>query len=264
MNISMNIKSDRMAGAMGSATAARSKHNHQTDDKQTSDKQDKLTISMQAHSLFNQNHGKKSMMERLMEQKQNMMDRRNDYISNALEKGAGSDEIKAGLEQIDQQIQELDKQIQALQHKDLRSVTGANPDAEDKSDDKKNESKHTVDPNQGYGSSLSLDTMKALVSSQNELKQTGSMKMAQITLKREAKDWETNPEKAAQLKSRAEELNGKMIDANLDANREWVQAVANSNNNEESIHLHMNENKDGNNIVSVDTSRSELSHEDKI
>ncbi|BFT74608.1 hypothetical protein [Paenibacillus sp. P36] len=267
MIISMNPKYDRIAGGSGTLTAtaaaAGSAHYHPTNHKQKSDKQDKMTISLQAQNLFNRQNGKQSMMERLIEQKQNMMDRRNEYMSNALERGASPEAMKADLEQMDKQIQELDQQIRELQHKDLRKATGVDHDSEEENDFRKNESKQVVAPDQKHDSSLSLDSMKAVVSTNNELKQTKSMKMAQITLHREAKNWESDPARSAELKSKADDLNGRMIHASLAVNRDLAHVIVNRENKDESTPpLPLNDKYDGNNARASDT-HSELLSDDR-
>lgn len=52
------------------------------------------------------------VIQQLTEQKQNLMERRSDYISNALKRGLGPDAVKAEMEKIDMQIQQIDENIQ--------------------------------------------------------------------------------------------------------------------------------------------------------
>lgn len=52
------------------------------------------------------------IIQQLTEQKQNLMERRSDYVSNALKRGLGPEAVKAEMEEIDKQIQQIDENIQ--------------------------------------------------------------------------------------------------------------------------------------------------------
>ncbi|QGQ94790.1 hypothetical protein EHS13_07815 [Paenibacillus psychroresistens] len=241
MNISTSPKNEWIAGS--SEIRAVTGSSHQTDQKQKMGKQDKITISPQAHNLFNQNSGKKTIMQRLMEQKQNIIDRRSDYISKGLEKGTSPEDMKYRLEQIDKQIEEIDKQVLELQHEELRKATGmSNEDQKEKGINKEIQSNHSTDSEQG-APVVTLNTMKALISTNYEVKQVNSVKMAQLTLNRESKDWAgSDPARSEKLKTKAEELNGKLINIVSSANKDLTHAIEKGKN--DSSHHHASENED--------------------
>ncbi|MGQ7889303.1 FlxA-like family protein [Paenibacillus sp. WC2504] len=233
MNISINHTNERTPGRLVIPTDIGKNDHPKTIDKYKRDeKKDIITISPQAHNMFSKNGGKKPIVERLMEYKQNILDRRNDYVSNSLEKGASPDEMKAGLEKIDKQIQDIDKQIKQLQQEELRKATGS-ADKNFKEDDGVMDK--TVNNSDSSGSQdfsamqLTSETMKALISTSNDVKQVKSVKMAQLTLESEALNWASDPARSERLKSKAAELDGKIIHTSQNAVSNLKNVIENSN-----------------------------------
>lgn len=233
MNISINQKNERTPGRLVISTDIGTNDHPKTIDKNKQDKnKDIITISPQAQNMFSKNGGKKSIVQRLMENKQNILDRRNDYVSNALEKGASPDEMKAGLEKIDKQIQEIDKQIKQLQQEELRKATGSadkNLKEDDGVADKTAKSSDSSGSQDFSTLQLTSETMKAVISTSNEVKQMKSVKMAQLTLKSEALNWASDPARSERLKRKAAELDGKMIHTSQNAVSNLKNAIENSN-----------------------------------
>jgi len=176
-----------------------------------------------------------------MEQKQNIIDRRSDYISKGLEKGASPEDMKYRLEQIDKQIEVIDKQVLELQHEELRKATGmSNEDQKEKGINKEIQSNHSTDSEQG-APVVTLNIMKALISTNYEVKQVNSVKMAQLTLNRESKNWEgSDPARSEKLKTKAEELDGKLINIVSSANKDLAHAIENGKTDSS----HTSENED--------------------
>ncbi|MDR6550259.1 hypothetical protein [Paenibacillus qinlingensis] len=213
MNISIHLNNERTPGRLEVPINIHPSHPPQTLDKhKRDDNKDTLTISPQAHNLY-MNHGLKTpQLERLMEQKENMLDRRNDYISSALERGASPEDMKIELEQMDKQMEDLNKQIQQLQHEKLNKATGLS-DVNDKENDGVIDKKDTrSDTDSSTTNQLSSETMNALLSTHTEMNQAERVKKAQLTLETEALSWSSDPVRSARLKSKAAELDGKIMD----------------------------------------------------
>lgn len=238
MHFSIRTTHERAAGVGDSRLWTRLPN--QAGEKQITVKQDRLTISGQANYLWNQ-YGNKTMMERLMEQKQQIVERRSQYISHAMEKGASPDAMKMELEEIDAQLEEIELQIRKLELEEQRKAAGMNTDGQKKKDDHKEIlSSNTADSGQGEDSSFAIN-MNALVSASNEMKKISSVKMAQITLNRESKAWEhSDPVRSMTLKHKAEELNGKMLERSGDINDE----LRKTNDKMTNVQRHAKDNED--------------------
>ncbi|MEK3914217.1 hypothetical protein [Paenibacillus sp. FSL H7-0331] len=202
-------------------------------------KEDELSISKRANNLWNQNGGKRTMTERLMEQKQQIAERRSQYISKAMEKDMDPEVIKLELEEFDTQIEEIENQIRKLQLEEQHKAIGMDKESkkeEGNNDDDEVQSHGSINPRQ-VEDPLASNTMKALISVSNEMKQTSSVKMAQITLNRESKAWEfSDPARSKALKSKAEDLDGKMIEISGNASNEIAHAI--EKDKKESLHHH--------------------------
>ncbi|AET58613.1 hypothetical protein HPL003_09250 [Paenibacillus terrae HPL-003] len=168
------------------------------------------------------------VLERLMEQKQNLIDRRSDYLSNAVKRGASPDNIKADLEEMDKQIQQMDEAIQKQTLEERRKALGT--DEESKKEIEKGLAEKTEQYNpktaEEQKQSFFTYTMKGIVSANNELKMAKVTKMAQITLQSEAKGWEnSDPAKSAALREKAEGLNSKILDIAGAVNEHITEAL---------------------------------------
>ncbi|TNJ68094.1 V-type ATPase 116kDa subunit family protein [Paenibacillus hemerocallicola] len=186
----------------------------QNGDKQTTIKQDSLSISRQAQSELKQNGSQSSMMGRLMEQKQNLMERRQRYITQAMEKGTSPDVMEMELEEMDVHLAKIDSQLRELQLKEQRKALGV--DDESGEDEKSNEEDRNGSAARFDGEqaeSFGVPGMRSLISASMDIKQGSSVTRAQLTLNREAKFWEhSDPARSAQLRDKAEALDGKLLE----------------------------------------------------
>lgn len=199
-------------GAYGSHTyARRSNANEQQEHKQP---QDKVTI----RKPFLNGPGQKTAataLERLMEQKQSLTERRGNYLSEALKKGTSAEAMKAELETIDKQIRELEEQMRKIQIEEQRKAAGLDEESKEKAESSKDVSLGGSSPNERSqeDSVLSSNTIQAVVSASQEKQNFGRIKMAQHTLRTEAKGWEhSDPARSSELKEKAENLNGKLME----------------------------------------------------
>ncbi|NQX59869.1 hypothetical protein [Paenibacillus qinlingensis] len=265
MNISINLNHERTPGKLEIPTTNKPSDHHKTTDKHKRDhNNDNITISPQAQNLFSKNGWKKSILESLMEHKQNIMDRRNDYLSSGLEGGASPEEMKIGLEQIDKQIQDIDKQIQQLQQDELLKATGLGDKNLKEHNANVDKSVKNIDSsNSQYTSTMQLtsDTMKTLISSTSEVKQVKSVKMAQLTLESESLNWASDPARSERLKRKALDLDGKMIDTSQKVVRNLEHTIKHSN---EDIQQQLPVNEDSNIAQPIAANGVELTTEDDI
>ncbi|ASR49413.1 muscle M-line assembly protein unc-89 Uncoordinated protein 89 [Paenibacillus kribbensis] len=167
------------------------------------------------------------IIQQLTEQKQNLMERRSDYLSNALKRGLGPEAVKAEMEEIEKQIQQIDENIQKQSLEEQKKALGMDEESKKEAQKGKREEYQ----------SLITYTMHSVISANNELKNAKITKMAQITLGSEAKGWEsTNPAKSAALREKAEGLNGKIMEVAANINdrvREAVKQESTSTNQDE-------------------------------
>lgn len=84
MNISVRFTGPKVAGSIEGRTA--NGQSPQLNKRQPFADQDKLTISKQAFNMLNRNQEKNSMLSSLMEQKQQLTERKAAYITHAVEK----------------------------------------------------------------------------------------------------------------------------------------------------------------------------------
>ncbi|OAS18375.1 hypothetical protein [Paenibacillus oryzisoli] len=240
MAISIHLKNDYTPGRLAIPTVGGTNDHHKSTDKHKRNEHgDNISISPLAHNLFSKNGWKQPILERLMEHKQNIMDRRSEYISNGLEKGISPDEMKTELKQIDNQIQDITKQIQQLQQEDFRKATGLGEKELKENEgagDKTIKGTHSSNT-QPSSVQLTPNIMKALISTNNEIKQVKSIKMAQLTLESESLNWASNPERSEQLKNRAAQLEGKMINTSHDAVSNLKQAAEQENEDTQQLPL---------------------------
>ncbi|WP_342427771.1 muscle M-line assembly protein unc-89 Uncoordinated protein 89 [Paenibacillus sp. FSL L8-0158] len=165
------------------------------------------------------------VIQQLTEQKQNLMERRSDYISNALKRGLGPDAVKAEMEKIDMQIQQIDENIQKQLMEEQKKAFSMDEESKREAQEGKKE-QYTHKTAEEQKQSLITYTMHSIVSANNELKNSKINKMAQITLKSEAKGWEnTNPARSATLREKAEGLDGKIMEIALNINERISEAV---------------------------------------
>lgn len=179
------------------------------------------------------------IIQQLIEQKQNLMERRSDYISNALKRGLGSEAVKAEMEKIDKQIQQIDENIQKQSIEEQKKAFGMDEESKKEAqEDKKEQYTHKTAEEQKQ--SLMTYTMHSIVSANNQLKNSKITKRAQITLESEAKGWEnTNPSRSTTLREKAEGLNGKIMEIASNINECIRKAV-----NEEATIIDRDEPKD--------------------
>ncbi|WP_054973760.1 hypothetical protein [Paenibacillus sp. A3] len=225
MRVSLDLRPS-FVGAHGNHTfARRSNANEQQEHKQQ--QQDRVTI----RKPFLNGPGQKtaaSALERLMEQKQGLMERRDNYLSEALKKGTSAESMKAELENIDKQIRELEEQMRKIQLEEQRKAAGLDEESK-----KKGEKSNASSPGGGYpnersqeDSVLSSNTMQAVVSASQEKQNFGRIKMAQNTLRTEAKGWEhSDPVRSSELKEKAENLNGKLMELSGNIASDIAKAV---------------------------------------
>ncbi|GAB1533775.1 MULTISPECIES: hypothetical protein [Brevibacillus] len=198
-------------------------------------KQDHLTISQQGLQLSNGNNSpnKNKMLQNLMEQKQAMLERRNNYYTDAVEKLTDPKVMKERLDEMDKQIEEIDTQMKLIQLEEQRKARGTD---EEKSKEQK---ASDIAPKQDE-SLQSSPTLHAVLTATHHLKNMHSVKRAQITLELEAKAWEPASKdgdftKSEELKRKAEGLDGKLlkmadeIDKRLEKSQDANQAEHSSN-----------------------------------
>ncbi|MEC0234634.1 muscle M-line assembly protein unc-89 Uncoordinated protein 89 [Paenibacillus kribbensis] len=172
----------------------------------------------------------------MIEQKQNLMERRSDYLSNALKRGLGPEAVKAEMEEIEKQIQQIDENIQKQSLEEQKKALGMDEESKKETQEDKKE-QYTPKTAEEQKQSQITYTMHSVISANNELKNAKITKMAQITLGSEAKGWEsTNPAKSAALREKAEGLNGKIMEVAANINdrvREAVKKEATITNQDE-------------------------------
>ncbi|MEC0182068.1 muscle M-line assembly protein unc-89 Uncoordinated protein 89 [Paenibacillus peoriae] len=167
------------------------------------------------------------VIQQLTEQKQNLMKRRSDYLSNALKRGLGPEAVKAEMEEIDKQIQQIDENIQKQSLEEQKKALGMDEESKKEAQKGKRE-EYTPKTAEEQKQSLITYTMHSIVSANNELKNAKIAKMAQSTLGSEAKGWENaNPAKSAALREKAEGLNGKIVEIAANINERISEAVNN-------------------------------------
>ncbi|MCU6793801.1 hypothetical protein OB236_16980 [Paenibacillus sp. WQ 127069] len=211
---------------------------NQNGDKQSNKKQDSLSISRQALSLSKQNGSKPSVLGRLMEQKQNIMERRQQYVTQAMEKGTSPEVIQMELDELDTQLEKIDNQLSKLQLEEQRKALGMND--EGREDEKTNEETRNPDAPCSNGEqteSLGTHQMKTLISASTGMNQSSSVTRAQLTLNREAKSWEhSDPARSAALKDKAESLNGKLLEIAGQVNKTIASKSSETNPKESMLH----------------------------
>lgn len=198
-------------GAYGNHTyARRSNANEQPEHKQ----QDKITIRQ---PLLNGPIQKTAAtaLERIMEQKQGLMERRDNYVSRALKKGTSAEVMKEELENIDKEIQKLEDEMRKIQLDEQRKAAGLDEESKNKAEKSRDASLGGSRSNERSREDFvsSSNTMQAVVSANQEMQNFGRIKMAQNTLRLEAKAWEhSDPARSSELKEKAENLNGKIME----------------------------------------------------
>ncbi|NEN85263.1 hypothetical protein [Paenibacillus elgii] len=224
MRISLDLRPSLVGAHSNHTYARRSNANEQQEHKQQ--QQDKVTI----RKPFLNGPGQKtaaSALERLMEQKQNLTERRGNYLSEALKKGTSAESMKVELENIDKQIRELEEQMRKIQLDEQRKAAGL--DEESKKKDKKSNTSGLGGsyPNESQEDSVvSSNTMQAVVSASQEMQNFGRIRMVQNTLRTEAKGWEhSNPARSSELKEKAENLNGKLMELSGNIASDLTKAI---------------------------------------
>ncbi|MNN01487.1 hypothetical protein D3C81_1141050 [compost metagenome] len=154
-------------------------------------------------------------VEELNKQKQALIDRRSQYMSNALKNGVSPEVVKLELASIDEKIQQIETKIREQSIEQQRKAQGL--DEENKKKKETETYTKTEDPDkqtpEEQQKAYSTYIMNSVVSAKNELKQSGSVRMAQLTLRTEAKSWEySDPAKSASLFRKALNLDGKIVD----------------------------------------------------
>jgi hypothetical protein len=194
--------------------------------------QDHVTISQQGLQLSNGKNAPNKMLQSLMEQKQAMLERRNNYYADAVEKLTDPKVMKERLDEMDKQIEEIDTQMKQIQLEEQRRARGT--------DEESKEQKASDSAPQQEESPQSSPTLHAALTATHDLKNIHSVKRAQITLELEAKAWEPASKdgdftRSRELKRKAEGLDGKLlkmadeIDKKLENSQEANQAERSSN-----------------------------------
>ncbi|ASJ56851.1 hypothetical protein BP422_27025 [Brevibacillus formosus] len=195
-------------------------------------KQDHVTISQQGLQLSNGKNAPNKMLQSLMEQKQAMLERRNNYYKDAVEKLTDPKVMKERLDEMDKQIEEIDTQMKQIQLEEQRKARGTD-------EENKEQKASDIAPKQDE-SLQSSPTLHAVLTATHDLKNINSVKRAQITLELEAKAWEPASKdgdftRSEELKRKAEGLDGKLlkmadeIDKKLENSQEANQAERSSN-----------------------------------
>ncbi|UKK96255.1 hypothetical protein [Brevibacillus brevis] len=196
-------------------------------------KQDHVTISQQGLQLSNGKNAPNKMLQSLMEQKQAMLERRNNYYADAVEKLTDPKVMKERLDEMDKQIEEIETQMKRIQLEEQRKARGTDEESqEQKSSD--------IAPDKDESSLQPSPTLHAVLTATHDLKNIHSVKRAQITLELEAKAWEPSSKdgdftKSEELKRKAEGLDGKLlkmadeIDKKLENSQEANQTERSSN-----------------------------------
>ncbi|WP_025720165.1 hypothetical protein [Paenibacillus sp. 1-18] len=167
------------------------------------------------------------IIQQLTEQKQNLMERRSDYVSNALKRGLGPEAVKAEMEEIDKQIQQIDENIQKQTLEEQKKALGMDEESKKEAQTGQQE-QYTPKTAEEQRQGQITYTMHSIVSANNELKNAKVTKMAQITLASEAKGWEsTNSAKSAALREKAEGLDGNIMKIAAKINERISEAVNN-------------------------------------
>jgi hypothetical protein len=201
----------------------------QTNEQITRKQQDRVTISQHGLLLSNGKNAPNKLLQNLMEQKQAMLERRNNYSTDALEKGTDPKVIKERLEEMDKQIEEIDTQMRQIELEEQRKSRGMDEESKDKkaSDPAKQQDAQTQPAKDEQP--LSSPTMHAVLTASNDLKYVKHVKSAQTTLKLESKAWEpASPDgdfsRSMELKQKAEALDGKMLKMAGEINKEIENA----------------------------------------
>ncbi|WP_215186411.1 muscle M-line assembly protein unc-89 Uncoordinated protein 89 [Paenibacillus albidus] len=185
--------------------------------------------------------GKKGMqnneIQKLQEHQLKLKEHRSNYLTQAMEKNTSPEVIQAELEQIDMQIQDIEETIQKQLMADKQKSLGM--DEERKEDVQKaiaeKKERYEKEANPVHPGVASTYTMNAVLSGNIQMKQSSSIKLAQLTLHSEAKSWEhSDVEKSMKLKAKAEGLNGKLMGAAKEINEHLRAGLEKDVNNEES------------------------------
>ncbi|WP_163853182.1 hypothetical protein [Paenibacillus elgii] len=224
MRISLDLRPSLVGAHSNHTYARRSNANEQQEHKQQ--QQDKVTI----RKPFLNGPGQKtaaSALERLMEQKQNLTERRGNYLSEALKKGTSAESMKVELENIDKQIRELEEQMRKIQLEEQRKAAGLDEESKKKGEKSNTSGLGGSYPNESQEDSVvSSNTMQAVVSASQEKQNFGRIRMAQNTLRTEAKGWEhSNPARSSELKEKAENLNGKLMELSGNIASDLTKAI---------------------------------------
>ncbi|WP_060862368.1 hypothetical protein [Paenibacillus riograndensis] len=167
------------------------------------------------------------LLDHLNKQKQSLMDRRSEYLGNALKRGESQEAIQAELASMDEQIQQLEQQIQKQAIDNQNKTKGLEEDNPKKKDEALQESwspdKQTPEQQQ-----LAYTTynMNGVISAGNDLKQSSAVRIAQTTLQTEAKSWEkSNPAKSAGLLQKVTSLDQKLMSIAMDVQEQLKENV---------------------------------------
>ncbi|MEC0172697.1 muscle M-line assembly protein unc-89 Uncoordinated protein 89 [Paenibacillus graminis] len=153
------------------------------------------------------------LLDHLNEQKQSLMERRSEYLGSALKRGESQDTIQAELASMDEQIQQLEQQIQKQTLDNRNKTLGLDEDDKKKKEETSQESwspeKQTPEEQR---LAYTTYTMSGVISAGNDLKQSGAVRMAQTTLRTEAKSWEnSNSVKSASLLQKVTRLDQNLM-----------------------------------------------------
>ncbi|WP_438496903.1 muscle M-line assembly protein unc-89 Uncoordinated protein 89 [Paenibacillus sp. IHBB 3054] len=168
------------------------------------------------------------LINQLTEQKQSLIDRRSEYVGNALKRGDSPEVVQAELASLDEQIQQLDEQIRMNSLENQRKTQGLDEDTKKKKEEELSQKSWSPDKQTPEEQQLAYTTytLNGVISAHNDLKQSGSVRMAQITLRTEAKSLEnSNPVKSARLFQKASNLDQKLMNIAKSAQDKMTEAV---------------------------------------
>ncbi|WP_068614435.1 hypothetical protein [Paenibacillus tuaregi] len=174
-----------------------------------------ITMGQRLNSnMKNSDKEQVKLIDKLNEQKQALIERRTNYMSNAVKNGVNPKVIKAETDSIDEQIKELEQKIAEQSLEQQRKALGMDEDKKKKEAEK---APTTEDPDkqtpEEQKKAYTTYVMNSIVSAKNDLKKFEPVQTAQNILRTEAKSWEHNdPAKSASLLKKAANLDGKLGD----------------------------------------------------
>ena len=179
---------------------------------------------------------KNNMLENLIEQKVNLMDRKNDIIEKALENGESPSAIKEKLDDINKQIDEINEQISKIQCEEQRKSLGTEDASKKKEKLKEKSNKLSAEESNGDNSK---EKMTSVLSLSNNLSQAKALSSQRTSMSGEVRVLESeikldesrgiNPiekrKSVAKIKENIENIAEKINDKLTDTNNKFENSV---------------------------------------